>query len=208
MCTTRPICIAIFGVYLGTAPHAKAGAVLDQQYFATTSGEHAAFTYGSGFRRAETFTVGVAGTLSEIDIFLSSTTTFTGFNILSTSAGAPTATVLTTGTLLSSLLTEAAFSVSLAVTVREVLAIEPITLGEQDNWRGIESNTYAGGGDFFLNTQFGVNNFKSSGIGDDFQTFVSIPAAIPEPASLLLFGAALAGVAASRRERGRALPSG
>ena len=192
--------VAILGAVVGVTPNARAAVVLDQQYL-VTDGSYDAFTDGSGFQRAETFTVGVAGTLSEIDIFLVATATFTGFNILSTSAGVPT-TVLTTGALLSSSSTEAAFTVSLPVTVGEVLAIEPVTSGQQLAWRAISSNTYAGGGDFYLNPPFGVNNFTSSGTGEDFQTFVTTPAAAPEPASLLLLGPALVGMAALRRGRG------
>jgi hypothetical protein len=193
--------VAILGVVAGMTSNARAAAVLDQQYL-VTDGARTGFTNDSGFRRAETFTVGVAGTLSEIDIFLSATTTFTGFNILSTSAGVPTTTVLTTGTLSSSSSTEADFTTSLPVTVGEVLAIEPVTSGEQDEWRAISSNTYAGGGDFFINPHAGVNDFTSSGSGDNFQTFVTTAAAVPEPASLLLLGSAMAGMAALRRGRG------
>jgi hypothetical protein len=193
--------VAILGVVVGVAPNARAAVVLDQQYLVPTITKISGFSNSSGFRRAETFTVGVAGTLSEIDIFLAATVTFSGFNILATSAGVPTTTVLTTGTLSSSSSTEAAFTVSLPVTVGEVLAIEPVQSGGPVSWLGAVSNTYAGGGDFFLNPSSGVNDFTPDGV-DDFQTFVTTAAAAPEPASLLLLGPALVGMAALRRGRG------
>jgi hypothetical protein len=109
-----------------TCIQARADTVLDQEYTAN-NGLRAQFSgFLSGFRRAETFTVGVAGTLTEIDIFIShSGDTFSGMNILSTVAGVPTNNVVATGSFQSTTGNVAVFTMSLLVTVGEVLAIEP-----------------------------------------------------------------------------------
>ncbi len=59
---------------------------------------------------------------------------FSGFNILATSAGTPTTTVLATGTLKSVTGGFADFAVSLPVSLGKVLAIEPITPSPDIGW--------------------------------------------------------------------------
>ena len=94
---------------VGSAAQTRAATILDQQYL-ITDGLTAGFTGGGfpGFRRVQTFTVGVTGTLSEVDIFVLGDT-FTGFN-LSTSGGVPT-TVIGTETSLSATSGVAVFSI-------------------------------------------------------------------------------------------------
>jgi hypothetical protein len=180
------------GVLIWIAPYAHATPVLDQQYL-SHNGTFAGFSNGSGFRRAETFTVGVAGTLNEVDIYPDSLTSFLGFNVLSTSGGVATTTVVATGILSSQSGGVAAFSVSLPVSIGEVLAIEPID--GSGLWVANSPGTYPGGGDYYLNPAVGVNTFTPDNIAEDFRTFVT---KVPEPSTLALFAFGLLGVAGIR----------
>jgi hypothetical protein len=175
---------------------ARADTVLDQEY--TTFNARAAFSGeldpALEFRRAETFTVGVAGTLSEIHIFFRGSSTFTGLNILSTLNGVPTTNApLATGSFQSADFDVtgggvAVFTTSLPVTVGEVLAIEPIAtgivcppaLGDScfSTWLNNVPGTYSGGGGFVAACSGCTpgTSFVPNGNADDFQTCVTTSA--------------------------------
>jgi hypothetical protein len=128
---------SIVGVVLATIAFSghtpsKADTVLDQQYLLNDGTPGAGFS-NSGFRRAETFTVGVTGTLSEVDIFLPGlgpSSSFTGMNILAVgSDGVPSlAAPLAFSNSFTLTGNVASFAFSLPVTAGEALAIEPLAL--------------------------------------------------------------------------------
>ena len=199
--STLSTALAVFSIIAAcSAPHVRADTVLDQEY--TTTNVDNNFTClglmcGLLGRNAETFTVGVAGTLSEIDVFFTGNPSFVGMNILSTVNGVPTTDPpLATGSLQStiSLGGVAFFTTSLPVTIGEVLAIEPIivpALGESSaDWLANSPGTYSGGQDYFCCGSMQSNSFMPSGLADDFRTFVTTPAAVPGP----IAGAGLPGL--------------
>jgi hypothetical protein len=170
-----------------TCIQARADTVLDQEYLLNDGVAGFSGSFGSGTRRAQTFTVGVTGTLSEIDILVENSSTFTGVNILSTSGGVPTTTVIGTGTFVSVTGGVAVFSTSLPVTVGEVLGIEPLTNDTTDGWLHQTLGTYAGGQDNVVNPAFGINSFTPNNGDNDFRTFVTT---VPGP----IAGAGLPGL--------------
>ena len=204
------VSVAFAAALLAIPVHATT--VLDQQY---TAGSYASgFTYsGNDFRRAQTFTVGVAGTLSEVDIFYgdfylgtpNSFGSFTGLNVFSTSSGIPTSTSLETGTLLSANSGVAKFSLSISVSVGDVLAIEPLTTYSSFYWLADSgANGYNGGGDYYIHPTYNVNNWTATGADNNFETFVTTGvSATPLPASLPLFASGLGafGLLGWRRKR-------
>ena len=172
---------------------ARAATLLDQSYLLTNN-LRSAFSSPGGFRTAETFTVGIAGTLSEVDVFVGfQGGQLTAMNILSTSGGVPTTTVLGTGTFQSiDASGRAVFAASLSVTVGEVLAIEPIANIAFVGWNGNFPGTYVGG-QLFLDagSGFAATNFIGNSVASDFQTFVTTPSDTPVPAALPLFASGL-----------------
>ncbi len=151
----------------------------------------------SNFQRAETFTVGIAGTLAEVGIYTTSaSTTFSGIDILSTSGGTPTLTVLASGTYVSTNINGLAMfdvSLPLPVTGGEVLGLEPF-VSSAGNWETRTPGTYVGGQDFFMNQSIFGDQFLSDGNSDGFVTYVNTggSSSVPEPASFALLGGGLA----------------
>lgn len=210
--------LIVSAVTLGTAltPRgARANPELDQSYVPPSSGvEYAGFSNGGSFRRAQTFTVGIAGTLVELGVFTpSSSSTFTGVNILATSGGTPggtPASVLDVGSFdgtalsgLSSKWSLSTFTVSLPVTVGEVLGIEPLGAGNGATWVAVGTYppVYAGGADYVYNPGVFGPAFTSDYISDGFVTYVDPPgsSSVPEPGSLAVLGAAIAMLVTMRR---------
>lgn len=194
--TTIPA--AITAIMLMTAA-AQATPILDQNYVSPDDGT-GSISVASGFRRAMTFSVGLSGTLTEVDVQVPNGSMT--LNILSTSGGVPTDTVVGTGSLLWQTGGWTAFTTSLAVTAGQVLALEPVCSNTLcSTWTFSQPNTYAGGEDFFVNPSYAIYNFTATGTGDHFRTYVDTASSVPEPATLALFGAGLAGMVARRRRR-------
>ena len=158
----------------------------------------------SDFRRAQTFTAGLSGFLDivelEVENFASGT-----LNILATSAGVPTGTILGSSSIFTSRDNFRRFDLSalgLAVNPGDVLALELVGSGR---WVGSSTNVYNGGSDFFLNPSFGINSFTANTADLNFRTFVSDRLVTPEPEPIptpaLLPGLIGLGAAAWRRHR-------
>jgi hypothetical protein len=193
--------LAVFSIIAACCTPVRADFVLDQEYTTTNTLNNFSCLFGCGAQgiNAETFTVGVAGTLSEIDVFFTGNPSFLDLFILSTVNGVPTNTVVATGSLQSiiSLGGVAFFTTSLPVTVGEVLAIEPLIAdpqpgdGTSHDWLANSPGTYSGGQDYFCcNGALMGTNFVPSVFADDFRTFVTTPSAVPGPVA----GAGLPGL--------------
>jgi hypothetical protein len=159
------IAAILFSLLLLPPDGAKASTVLDQSYLVTNnSGLGTTALLFPSFRRAQTFTVGLAGTLVEVDVAVDPMSLFAGksaiLNLLSTVAGVPTSVLQTSPTVNSALVNGFMdFAVSLPVIVGEVLAFE---LVESNSGYFIFSSipgTYPGGADFIINTDVGINSF-------------------------------------------------
>jgi hypothetical protein len=195
------------GLALGVCGPAGATVVLDQVSL-ETPGFNGFISDGAGFGRAQTFTVGIAGLLDSVEVTMLPVFVAgpgdnpTTLRILATSGGVPVggsggSTVLATSS--SVIGSGGAFTfdlsaAALAVDVGDVLAIEILGGG----WSWAEgANSYAGGGDYFFNGSSTPDWTANDGIDNAFRTFVEngLVTAVPEPASLALFGAGLAGLA-------------
>lgn len=190
---------------------AMAVQVLDQEHFASVGGSGGLSKTDASFRRAQTVTAGLTGTLTRIEIFVGGTPgNFAGFNILDTDGSAlPTTSVLATGSLLNDLLPGdtsgwVSFSTSLAVTAGQVFALEPIeAVAGSLSWLG-SGNLYAGGSDNFVNVPFGITNFRANPNLDlFFRTFVTT-GAVPEPQTWAMFVLGFGAVGHAVRRRNSA----
>jgi Ca2+-binding RTX toxin-like protein len=146
---------AVAALLLGAAASASAG-TLDQQQ---TSSNGAAAIYMNQ-SLAQTFTAGISGGLDRADLKLNkygAPPPFLTVEIRTTSAGAPTNTVLASGTIPSSAVTtnsggafaSATFATQAPVTAGTKYALVAwstgVLLGDQYTWHDTEENSYAGG---------------------------------------------------------------
>lgn len=188
---------------------AKAAPVLDQSYLQSNgTGLVSTALLFPDFRRAQTFTVGLSGTLVELDVAIDPESVVPGksatLNLLATLGGTPTTILQTSPTVNTTLLAGFMdFVVSLPVSVGEVLAFELVDANSGYTMLGSLPGQYAGGADFIINTEFNVDNFTAfTGADADFRSFVDVGAtAVPEPASLALLVTGLLGFAAASRVR-------
>jgi hypothetical protein len=201
---------------------AQATIVQDQSYLVSNGVTFSSTTTDiTSFRRAQTFTVGVTGTLVEIDLSIDpiSISPFStgSLNLLSTSAGVPTAILQTSPTVTNTLVGGFLdFTFSLNVIAGEVLAFELVTtrnpsLASPLFMKGSSPGGYAGGSDFFLNTDFTppINNFTPTTGDANFRTFVDGPVSpVPEPSTWAMMILGFAGIgftALRKRKNGLAL---
>jgi len=209
VCRARDVVMA--GVVAGfiLAPAAGwAGPMQDQIYTPKTALVDGGFSSGAAnsSRTAETFTVGITGTLDEVEVYNNkSSVTFSGVNILSTSGGIPTTTILGTGSFVSNTGSKgtylASFTVSLSVTAGEVLAIEPFGPSVFDQWVGDTGTAPNDDEAYNLNPMVGITSFKAENNVFGYVTFVDSGAAVAEPASVGLLGLGFIGLAGLHRRR-------
>jgi hypothetical protein len=186
-----------------SATSGNATVILDQSSPGGSAGFATSFDSDTTFRRAQTFTVGVTGTLVEVDVASFSSSAVGFLNLLSTSGGVPSTVLQTTS--IQSLVSDNGFldfSVSLGVTAGEVLAFEYVDHSSGAELDGTLPGQYSGGQDYFLNTSANVNSFTSSGADEGFRTFVDDGvSAVPEPSTwaMMILGFAGVGFMAYRR---------
>ena len=194
---------------------AKAATVLDQAYLVTDGTRFVSSDLDPSFRRAQTFTVGVTGTLVQVDVAVVSMLAGTSatLNLLSTSGGTPTSILVTSSTVNTAPVGGFMdFTFLEPVTAGEVLAFELVASISNSFGAlvmpGANPGGYSGGSDFFLNT-FSANipNFTATAGDVNFQTFVNVTAAVPEPSTwaMLFLGFASIGFMAYRRKSKPAL---
>lgn len=168
---------------------------------------------GSGFGRAQTFTVGIAGILDSIDAAFVSTSSIPSpstpsARIIATSGGTPIggaggSTVLAESSVVSNVGDVFTFDfslASLAVSIGDIFAIELFGDYRWQAARGFTTDDfYTGGSAFLFNTDFGVSNWTESAntIDANFRTYVTT--AVPAPPSIALLGLGLAGIGYSRK---------
>lgn len=217
------VCIIVIIILSVATKTAKAVPIFDQGVNNEYNGSYANTGVMPTFERAQTFTVGITGTLARADFYMAAESTSAGdilFDVRATTGGAPTfdnaTTLLSTSIQATTVGTDfnwfsvdlSSFSVS--VTSGDVLALvmrQPISNGAIYNWRGIGfgAPNYTGGSYWWREPG---NSWNQSSIFDfSFKTYVETQtSSVPEPTTIALLGIGLAGLAgaALRRRRKKA----
>jgi hypothetical protein len=205
----------LFLVFLINSPWLNAAPILDQNtiidFGASNSeiGSAAGSSFNGYFRRAQTFTAGIEGNLSKIvldfDLDQPGTPPVYSISILQTDAtGIPTDNILATVnsfSLSGNLATFDFLSSNLYLKLNSVYAFEVVGGLIRANNSLVPGSPvaalYSGGGDYFKNSDFGINDWASNATADlRFQTYMT---PIPLSASIVFFGPALFGLFTSRK---------
>jgi len=211
-----PLAVALLTITASTGA-SDAAPVLDQSFDPGPAGTASGIS--GEVDKAQTFTVGLAGTLARVDVDIQrADATVTDpllFDVRATTAGG--APIESNSTTLASLsipavnvsLTRGFFSVDVSafgipVTPGEILAIVLRKPGEPDvdySWFGNQSGGYPAGAGYFRNPTAGFATWTPLGEEDlGFKSFVAVPA----PSAVVLFAVgigALAGLTWRRHRR-------
>jgi len=210
------LCLSVAVFLIAVTMPAHAVPVLDQEHnpFLNIQGNIGQHSNGFFGDRAQTFTVGITGILSRVEIRVFNrdlvATQPLIIDIRTVVGGVPTEAnfgpnILETHSVAAALVPTTQFGfvgvdlAGIAVTAGDVLAIAARTTDPANFsfiWGATNTDLYAGGAQY--NRVTGVPYGLNDGVRDlNFRTFVEVPA----PGALLILGIGLVGVGIARRKR-------
>lgn len=211
---------------LAFATAGQAAPVLDQEYDAFAAGADSAVLLNTNFAHAQSFTVGIAGQLTSMELQIRKTNldppvSDLTFDILSFMGGIPSGPALASGSIAAASVPDLDFtddsfvsvdlsSFNIFVGVGEVLAIALTYLDSGSyNWLSTPVGNFYGAGSQFVSLPPGPFDVELVNGDLGFRTFVDpdATAPVPEPGTLatLAFGLLVFGFA--RRQRFKSRPA-